>query len=256
MNTAQILDEVNARFYARFAQHFHQTRNHGWSGWNQIPCILPHRPLRVFDVGCGNGRLAQFLEDAWITREGGSVTDYLGVDQCAGLLEHAAKKTYSFPTVWGPWSWADVLDAGKPDFQDENNRYDWITLFGVMHHIHGHARRVRILEWASQRLNPGGVISISLWDFGARAKWDKKRLPWSDYADDWGLDLSTLEPGDHLLGWAEHTDTPRYCHWMSRDEEHRFVADVNAACTGRLEAGVRMDTGTDLNRYWNWRAVN
>ena len=97
MNTAQILDEVNARFYARFAQHLHQTRNHGWSGWSKIPCILPQRPLRVFDVGCGNGRLAQFLEDAWITGEGGFVTDYLGVDQCAGLLEHAAKKTYSFP---------------------------------------------------------------------------------------------------------------------------------------------------------------
>ena len=255
MNTAQILDEVNARFYARFAQQFHQTRNHGWSGWTQIAHELPQKPLRVFDVGCGNGRLAQFLEDTWVSQIGKAVISYRGVDQCGDLLDHAASKSYSFSTDWGPWSWGDILMLDQPLDTQGENAYDWITLFGVMHHIFGHDRRLRILDWASRLLRPGGVITISLWDFGSRPKWDKKRLPWSDYAAEWNLDLTTLEPGDHLLGWAEHIDTPRYCHWMDRDEEKRFVRQVNEQCRDRLRPGERIDTGADLNRYWNWHSL-
>ena len=123
-----------------------------------------------------------------------------------------------------------------------------------MHHIYGFERRCRLIEWAIRKLRPNGLLSLSLWDFGADPRWTKKYVPWTDFTSAWTLDPSTIEAGDYLLGWSGHRDTPRYCHWMSRDEERAFVERINARCSDMTHPGQRIDTGPDLNRYWSWRA--
>jgi tRNA (uracil-5-)-methyltransferase TRM9 len=259
MNMPQALDEINRRFYERFASGFHTTREHGWTGWVSLLDELPKSDLTVLDIGCGNGRLARFLDKGWCGERNGSIKAFYGVDQCEALLDFARAESLSFPAHWSRWFWASILDASHagaegvsagPDLEA-----DWVTLFGVMHHVYGYERRMALLLWAASRLRVGGVLSVSLWDFGAHTKWDKKKLDWNDHAEQLNLDLAALESGDYLLGWAGDGDTPRYCHWVSRQEEQRMVADVQARTGGRLSSGKRIGSEADLNRYWCWRRL-
>ncbi|MEE2787209.1 MAG: class I SAM-dependent methyltransferase [Myxococcota bacterium] len=255
MKTAQILDAVNARFYERFAADFHHTRGHGWAGWQYLVPDLPSGGLMVLDVGCGNGRFAEFLSDVVHQNDDRQIDTYVGLDQSEGLLAHARPRTLDFHTHWTHWQWHDVLDQTMtPSRPMTTGTFHWVVLFGVMHHIYGFDRRCRMVQWAAEHLRPGGVLSLSLWDFAADSRWAKKFVPWTQFTEAWQLDPATIEPGDYLLGWSGQRDTPRYCHWMSRDEEARFVQQIDHRCQNRLRPGRRIDTGLDLNRYWSWTA--
>ena len=253
---AQALDEINRRFYDRFADSFHQSRVHGWAGWYEIVDQLPAHPLRILDLGCGNGRLSQFVETTLIDTHGHEIEHFYGLERCRDLLAFAAQRNTPFPATWSEWSWAPVLNDQSPALAVDHEGVDWVTLFGIMHHVYGYERRLKLLIWAAAHLRVGGVLTISLWDFGAHEKWDKKKLPWVDYAESHGLDLTQLEPGDFLLGWSGMSDTPRYCHWVSREEEQRMLNDVVANAAVGLSAGFRAGNEGDLNRYWCWKRTS
>ncbi len=256
MKISQRLDKVNEHFYHYFADQFHQSRNHGWIGWRPLLDELPCRSLRVLDIGCGNGRLAHFLNRSWCEQRGGEIIFYNGLDQNKSLLKRAGETSWPFPAEWSSWSWSSIPELkGKESRRDKDDvleRYDWVTLFGVLHHVFGYERRLRLIQWAAQHLRPNGVLSISLWDFGAHSKWEKKYLNWSDYISDWGIALEEIEEGDHLLGWSGDRSTPRYCHWVNRTEEERLISEVDQSMDG-LSAGWRVGAEGDLNRYWCWR---
>jgi SAM-dependent methyltransferase len=253
---AQALDEVNRRFYERFANEFHQTREHGWSGWHQTLDQLPPRPLRILDLGCGNGRLSQFIDATWVLVRKNQVEHFYGLERCPDLLAFASQQATTFSTTWTEWSWGSVLNGESPAPETTHTDVDWATLFGVMHHIYGYERRLDLLTWAASHLRIGGVLTVSLWDFGAHAKWEKKKLPWTDYAAKDALDLTLLEPGDFLLGWSGRADTPRYCHWVSREEEQRLIRDVVSKSKVGLSHGFRAGDENDLNRYWCWKRTS
>ena len=171
VSTAQTLDEVNRRFYARFADAFDQSRHHGWQGWHDLMPLLPSRPLRILDLGCGNGRLAEFLDRTAEAHD--PVASYVGRDRCEALLDHARGKTVS-STHFETWSWFDMPETARETPKPE---YDWVTLFGVMHHVYGYAARLELLHWASRWLRPGGLLSVSFWNFGASEQFLKRRFP-------------------------------------------------------------------------------
>ena len=190
------------------------SRHHGWQGWHDLMPLLPSRPLRILDLGCGNGRLAEFLDRTAEAHD--PVASYVGRDRCEayscsctrknGLFSHAFRNM-----VVVRHAWKAARETPKPE-------YDWVTLFGVMHHVYGYAARLELLHWASRWLRPGGLLSVSFWNFGASEQFLRKTIPWSDMATQWGLDETTLE--DYLLGWSGHRDTPRYCHWVSPEEQN------------------------------------
>lgn len=183
---------------------------------------------------------------------GHSVELFHGLERCATLLEHAQTRALGFDSQWTQWSWSSVLDQPDDAPGLPPNTYDWVTLFGVMHHVYGYERRLNLLKWAARYLAPGGVLTVSLWDFGAHAKWDKKQLPWADYCDEYGINSELIEPGDFLLGWSGKIDTPRYCHWVSREEEARMLSDLAIDESLNLGPAVRQGDENDLNRYWAW----
>jgi len=250
VSTAQTLDKVNERFYARFADAFDQSRHHGWHGWHDLLPLLPSTPLTILDLGCGNGRLAEFM-DRRVHAES-PVELYVGKDRCTALLEHAAHKKLSFPTRFETWTWHGDSETAAIKLP-ENERYDWVTLFGVMHHVFGYSARLELLRKASQMLKPGGVLSVSFWDFGASEKFLKKTIPWTEKADEWALDPSTLEAGDYLLGWGGHRDTPRYCHWVSPQEQSQLEDDMTRVGPRHLSTAIPTGKPDDLNRYCSWR---
>ena len=116
--------------------------------------------------------------------------------------------------------------------------------------MYGFERRLQLIHWAAQQLAPGGLLCVSLWDFGAHERWARKTLPWENYAERWGLSLEELEDGDTLFGWQDQVDTPRYCHWVSPNEEQRIFQALNPV----LGMGWSHCVDGDLNRYICWRS--
>jgi hypothetical protein len=128
-----------------------------------------------------------------------------------------------------------------------------VTLFGVLHHVYSFSARVALICWAAQYLKPDGVLSVSLWDFGAQDRYCDKTLVWSSHMRS-GLASDLIEEGDMLLGWRGETDTPRYCHWMSREEETRWLEEI-ALSAPHLSAPELNLHPRDGNRYWTWRLL-
>src|SRR5512145_2941581 len=81
--TLLALASINRWFYSQHAREFGKTRQAPWSGWKRVVGRLEERglspgPLRVLDLGCGNGRFLRYLASSWT-----HPIEYLGVDLAA-----------------------------------------------------------------------------------------------------------------------------------------------------------------------------
>ena len=257
MEIIKRLEELNFRFYEHFASDFDQTRSYGWAGWTPLLNLLPpSSDLKVVDLGCGNGRLAQFLARQYCTQKNNTVRQYIGLDRSPTLLEYARSIDLPFDTHWQKWDWGELftpqnypIDITAPSLKEAG----WVTLFGVLHHVYGYQRRLKLIKWAASHLSIGGILTLSLWDFGAHPRWDKKKISHDQFQSEWGIDPTQLESGDVLLGWSGDFSTPRYCHWVDREEELRLLRDVQDQCP-QIKSGQLVHTEGDFNRYLCWFA--
>ena len=255
------LEALNDRFYQHYAEQFDGTRMSAWAGWAPLIDALPSPPqgLSVLDLGCGNGRLALSLkravaQDPRTQPPSRQVRRYVGRDRCEPLLEaardHALSAALPFSASFERWTWEQSTCDQHHKLKDQA-QYDWVTLFGVTHHIYRFERRLQLLVEAASELSPTGVLSVSFWDFGASERWDKRRLPWAPWLQSWGLSEALLEEGDHLLGWGGAEHTPRYCHWVSPQEEEA-LSEALCERAGLEVVSVTRDP-QGHNRYRSWR---
>ena len=170
--TAAALHRVNLDFYERHAEAFSVTRAAPWPGWRRVAAEVEEhndgaaeRPT-VLDLGCGNGRLARFLEDRW---RGG--LDYLGLDSSAALLDLAAARGWR---AGCRFLRRDLLLEGLPA-ELPGEPFDLIAVFGLMHHLPGAGNRGALLRRAARRLAPGGLLAVSFWQFGERERFRRRR---------------------------------------------------------------------------------
>ena len=246
------LEILNERFYKRYADAFHSTRGHGWRGWRALLNTLEDHPLRVIDIGCGTGRLADCLERIWVNELGRSLQSYIGLERSEELLKHADDWELSIKADWRVFDWSTALFTTQKQYPIDQylGHCTWVTLFGVMHHVYSFEARVEMIVWAAGALKKGGAISVSLWDFGADPRYEKKFLQWDHFiTKEKGLSSHLIEEGDYLLGWAGEEHTPRYCHWISRDEETRWLSEIAKRAPQLSKPKLTLVEG-DQNRYW------
>lgn len=113
---------------------------------------LPDRPdiskLKVFDFGCGVGRVMEAFQEAGV-----GVID--GCDISQGMLDHAAKT----PLLKGSrFFLGGGFDTGKAP----QDHYDIAYAFLVFHHIPMRQTRIEILRALSKNLNKSGMIFVEL----------------------------------------------------------------------------------------------
>ncbi|MYA07475.1 MAG: class I SAM-dependent methyltransferase [Holophagales bacterium] len=239
--TQAALSRINRDFYSRHAADFDRTRHAGgWPGWRRVvetAAQTTNRPLRVLDLGCGNGRFALFLEHNSQLRQDRPFV-YHGIDLSSELIDHARAACEGLDHIR-----FEVDDIENCTLDDST--YHLVTLFGVLHHLPGFDTRRRALERAASAAGPGGLLALTCWQFGDDPGFERRRLDWASEAD---VDPAELEPGDHLLRWGPgNSQARRYCHHTDESELDRLTHGLRLAEVARYRSD---GPGGRQNLYW------
>jgi len=240
--TRRRLRELNRDFYARVADEFDASRSHPWPGWERLlgefVAEPSSQPLRVLDLGCGNGRFG-----AWLAACAQRPVEYLGVDENPTLL--AAAGAACAPLAASALSRLDLLE-------DERGRtiprgpFDLVVLFGLLHHVPGFEARAQLLRSALERLSPCGRLAVSLWRFADHERFRRRTLE-DDAVRKIGIDPTDLERGDALLRFGQKSAAVRYCHHFDTVEAARLLSALPARCLREIDSDGREGK---LNHYW------
>lgn len=226
-HTIRRLNEINRQFYAQTAPHFNQTRNAAWVGWQKL---LAHveltEPLRVLDVGCGNGRFGLFLAEYF------QDIHYTGWDNSPALLKFAQDALSDHITNFTLYE-HDIIQQDLPA-----GEFDLVVLFGVIHHVPGYANRQQFIRRLAEKVAPQGYLAYASWRFYEQPRFKHRITAWDD-------DIR-VEENDYLLDWRSGTTALRYCHYVNDTEQ----GTLNQATGLTHIATYRADGKTeDLNCY-------
>ncbi len=243
--TVRTLNGINRHFYRAHAEAFRATRQAPWPGWCRVLDLAEARaggrPLDVLDVGCGNGRFAAFLADR------GARYRYLGIDTSRELLTLARAHSHGSGSADGQvrYRQADFLE--EPISDGLGRRFSLVVLFGVLHHVPGREQRLALLRSLARCLQSRGLLVLTAWQLKLGRFLEKVR-PWKEFNDTARkpIDLSQLEPGDHLLPWGKG-DGIRFCHFADDAEIDALSREARLA---RIAAFNEDGPSGDLNRYF------
>jgi len=247
--TRKSLSELNRRFYSAQADAFDASRDHAWPGWERAVQAdgspPPMGPLRVLDVGCGNGRFAEFL--AARRGAGSPALDYTGIDQSGALLASARARIDGRDGTRPAWIEADLLQ-GQPGSSLPPGPFDLVAAFGLLHHVPGQEQRRSLVEALAHRIDNRGRLVFTVWQFATAKRFESRIIPWAEYngtAQD-PIAPDELESGDYLLSFGKRSEPLRYCHHCDDAEFKELVASSGLDLVDDFEADGRSG---DLNRY-------
>ena len=109
------------------------------------------------DIGCGNGRLRQWLNDE-VIREG----NYYGLDLSKELLDIARKTHPKDHFFCGNM-------AERFPFGDDN--FDSITGIASFHHLLNKKDQMQCLSECKRVLKPNGVLFLTTWKLPEKFRW-------------------------------------------------------------------------------------
>lgn len=227
-STVERLNQINRDFYRATASEFDATRQKAWRGWERLLAEIDLPVESALDLGCGNGRFALFL-----AARQAQPFRYIGVDSSADLLAQARRQLAEVGKVDAMLIERDIVLAALP-----RHSARLVTLFGLIHHVPGFARRRELIAAAAACVAPGGYLALAAWRFYEQERFRRRIVPW-------GGDIA-VERHDYLLDWRRGPRALRYCHYVD-DEEH---AELVAASGLSVIADFRADGAEgDLNRY-------
>ncbi len=247
--TVRTLNRLNELFYRERASEFSETRKRPWRGWDELldrhGASLPSEsPLRILDLGCGNGRFATFLSER-LERP----FRYTGVDASSLALDFARDRTAALEG--SRFLLLDVVVENVASHLGDAV-FDLVVLFGLLHHVPGIANRERLLRESAELLDDGGLLACTVWRFDRFDRFRRKLVPSDIVVADTGLrlDLRDLEPGDHIMTWGDNETAFRYCHAMSEEEQRSLGKNLPLDRVDDFLADGETDT---LNRYFVFR---
>lgn len=204
-NIIEQLVEINNQFYLKVGEDFDKSRNYFWKGWDElIPYLKPNTNL--IDIGCGNGRFAEFIKDLQIT--------YLGIDNNEYLIKKAINKNLEFATF-------ENIDILK--MFDLANNFKYICMFGILHHIPSFELRISFIKNLITKLNSSGLLIMSIWQFTQAPNFAKNIVSVNDF----GIGNDDIEPNDYLYKWNRGVSAIRYCHFVDNNEIKIILESCN-----------------------------
>ncbi|MFH0838336.1 MAG: methyltransferase domain-containing protein [Patescibacteria group bacterium] len=141
---SDITNKVKAS-YSQFAGEFDQTRRQQWPEFDHF-LVYTKKHAKVLDLGCGNGRLYDFLRPKEVT--------YLGIDHNSHLLELARR---NFPEA--RFRLDDLMDL-----QLEEEAFDNVFCVAAFHHVPSKKMRQKVLADIHKSLKPDGILILTVWN--------------------------------------------------------------------------------------------
>ena len=222
---------INHKFYSEFARAFSETRSSAQTRLDRIVAYIGN-DVKVLDVGCGNGRLAERLENE------GRRVDYVGIDASPELVALAAARKSKLHRVAAEFFVADITAADWSAALPPDS-FDIAVALAVLHHIPSFDLRVQVLRELGARLKPGGTFVMTNWHFERNERLRKKIVPWENV----GIDASEVESGDALLTWQRGGIGYRYLHLITQSEVLRLANESGLHVVKQFYADA------DLNLY-------
>ena len=194
--TANKLIDKTRDDYNLIAEHFASTRFYVWKDIAKETENFDLKDKKVLDLGCGNGRLCEFL-----TKKGAI---YTGLDLSPKLIS-IAKKSYPNATF-------RVGSLLRTPFKD--NEFDYIYCIATLHHIPSKKLRLNAIAEINRILKPGGQLFFTNWYFWNKPKFLKQI--YKSFFQNNGLSF-----GDFMMSWKKPDTTittNRYFHAWTKTE--------------------------------------
>lgn len=186
------------RDYDHIADHFSQTRHQPWPEFNLLEPLLTTNSS-VLDVGCGNGRLAEFIKKI-------KGIDYTGNDLSNELLNHARSQYPEYTFVHG-----SMLTL---PFQD--SQFDTITCLAALQHIPSTQYRIAALREMYRVAKSGATLFMLNWNLYQEQLPNYFTAAQHEFGEQW-------ETGDALVPWKNaqgEIQAQRYYHGFTVEEIH------------------------------------
>lgn len=198
---AQNILELVKRNYQEIAVSFDATRKK--EVWPEIRNLSArvNDGESVLDVGCGNGRLLEAMDNKKI--------NYLGVDNSEALI-NLAKENYPLEKFLV----ADILNL---DIITDNS-FDYVFCLAVLQHIPSQELRLQALRQMRAKLRDTGHLIISNWNLWSSSKHRPLLLRnfWLKILGKYELDYNDL-----LFSWKDSSGqkvSERYYHAYTKKE--------------------------------------
>lgn len=234
------LSRLTGEFYRQVGVSFSKTRTAGWPGWERaLACIAPSTggSLRILDLACGNLRFERVLFERYPQARSYAVDacdEMVGTDDERISYQHLDLAAL----LLEPEELVSALDAPPCDAA---------VCLAFMHHLPLFEQRVRLLETLVRKVRPGGIVTVSFWQFAHDERLlGKARHATATACSRYGL--PALDPDDYLMGWQDEEDAFRFCHHASDSEIDALLATV--ASQTRVRVRYRADGSSGaLNQY-------
>lgn len=197
--------KLNRAFYSEFAGPFTLSRANPQPGFERLLPYLPQQCERLLDAGCGEGRFGRFLQVRC------PHIAYIGVDFSEALLA-SVRESVAGATVYR-------RDLSRSGSLDGLGQFDFVVCLAVLQHIPGREQRVGLLREMAERLQPGGSVALSTWQFLNSERQRRKIVPWHEAE----IEAGAVEEGDYLLSWRSGGFGLRYVAYIDGPEIARLA---------------------------------
>lgn len=188
--------------YNKISKVFSQTRQYNWDEVKEYAEKYVKDGQNILDLGCGNGRLYQLLENYNV--------NYLGIDISKKLIEDAKEK---FPRAK-----FKIGDISK--IKLEKNKYNLIFAIASFHHIPSPTLRQQAINNIYKSLKPGGIYIMTNWNL-FQPKYEK-------YFNKNKSPDPQLEENDTLIPWKNSQGkilANRYYHAFTLKEIEQLIGN-------------------------------
>lgn len=158
--------------YDAIAQSFSETREREWPGFALLKKYF-NKKKDVLDIGCGNGRIADFFE----------YKSYTGIDISKNLIEIAKKRATQNATPRKAGCDKDAKQTTNNvqfkvgNFTDlpSSKKFDLIISIAVFHHLPSGSLRVKALKEVKKIMKNKGLLIFSVWNL-YQDRYKKQRM--------------------------------------------------------------------------------
>ncbi len=249
--TINKLNQLNKNFYQQTASSFNQSRQYYWRGWHRLWQLITNnqnltRPLSVLDLGCGNGRFAQFLLEQDVDFE------YTGVDNNQQLLDIADNQLNKLQDHKS-FKHIDLVAELNANNLIEHfqQKFNVIVGFGLIHHIPSFDLRFKLIASLQHLLQKQGLLVLTAWQFAQDPRYHDRHIK----PDKVGVKQQDLEKNDFILDWRKGRVAYRYCHFVDKAELKQINQQLEQQQSPLIfKSSFAADGKSDkLNRYLIWQ---